>query len=225
MLERLRDTLAVVLRPVARLLLGWGITPNAVTWAGALSATAVALICFPQGWLWQGAVALAVLAFSDMLDGHMARELGPPTRWGAFLDASLDRLADAGILGGIAWWLGLHAGAGWAAVAVWALVAAQATSYVKARAEAVGCGANVGLVTRPDRIVIALAGALLAGLGVPYALPAAMLILAVGGTITVAQRIVTVYRQLQPGSEQPATMLPRGNSPEENDGYAEGHGG
>lgn len=197
MLERLRDALAVVLRPVARLLLRCGVGPNAVTWAGALSAAAAALICFPQGWLWQGTILVAVLSCSDMLDGQMARELGPPSRWGSFLDASLDRLADAGILGGIAWWLGLHAGAGWAVVAVWALVAAQATSYVKARAEAVGCRADVGVITRPDRIVLALAGALLAGLGVPYALPTAMLVLAVGGTITVVQRVVTVRHQLR----------------------------
>lgn len=224
MLERLRGAQGVLLRPVARLLLRWGVHPNAVTWAGAVSVTAVALICFPQGWLWQGTVLVAVLSCSDLLDGHMARELGRPSRWGNFLDASLDRLADAGILGGIAWWLGLNAGAGWAVVAVWALVAAQATSYVKARAEAVGCRANVGLIARPDRIVLALAGALLAGFGVPYALAAAMLILAVGGTITVGQRMVTVRRQLRGELQQLARRV-RWVGPPEADARGDARGG
>jgi CDP-diacylglycerol--glycerol-3-phosphate 3-phosphatidyltransferase len=204
MLQRLRGAQTVMLRPLARMLLRWGVGPDAVTWFGALSVTAVALICFPQGWLWQGAVLAAVLSCSDMLDGQMARELDTPSRWGSFLDASLDRIADAGVLGGLAWWLGLSAGAGWAVVAVWALVAAQATSYVKARAEAVGCRADVGLIVRADRITIALAGALLAGLGVPYALAGAVLVLAVGGTITVIQRLVTVRRQLDPQNSGPA---------------------
>lgn len=196
MLERLRGAQALVLRPVARLLLRWGITPDAVTWFGALAVTAVALVCFPLGWLWQGAVAVAILACSDMIDGHMARESGTASRWGNFLDASLDRIADAGVLGGLAWYLGIHHGPGWAVVAVTALTAAQTTSYAKARAEAVGCRADRGLITRADRLAIALLGALLAGLGVPFALEIAVTVLAVGGSVTVAQRLLGVRRQL-----------------------------
>lgn len=197
MMERLRGVQALVMRPLARLLLRWGVSPDAVTWFGALSVAVVALVCFPAGWLWQGGLAVAVLSCSDMIDGHMAREAGPASRWGSFLDASLDRIADAGVLGGLAWFLGLHAGAEWAVVAVWALVAAQATSYVKARAEAVGCRADMGLITRADRVTLALLGAVLAGLGVPYALEAAVTLLAVGGSITVAQRLLGVRRQLR----------------------------
>lgn len=205
MLERLRGAQAVVLRPVVRFLLRLGVHPDAVTWFGAITVTATALMCFGAGWLWQGALAVAVLSLSDMLDGHMARESGLSSRWGGFLDSSLDRIADAGVLGGLAWHLGVRVGAAWAAVAVGALVAAQLTSYVKARAEGVGCRAGVGIVTRPDRIVLALLGAVLAGLGVPYALEGAMLLLLVGGSVTVVQRLVVVRRQL-PAAESPSAV-------------------
>lgn len=205
MLERLRGVHAVVLRPVVRLLLRFGVHPDAVTWFGAITVTVTALVCFSAGWLWQGALAVAVLSISDMLDGQMARESGLSSRWGGFLDSSLDRIADAGVLGGLAWHLGVRVGAAWAAVAVAALVAAQLTSYVKARAEGLGCRASVGVVTRPDRIVLALLGALLAGLGVPYALEGAMLLLLVGGTVTVGQRLVAVRRQL-PAAESPSAV-------------------
>ncbi|WP_432557529.1 phosphatidylinositol phosphate synthase [Granulicoccus sp. GXG6511] len=205
MLERLRGVQGVVLRPFARLLLRLGVHPDAVTWFGALSVTVTALVCFGMGWLWQGALAVAVLSCSDMIDGHMARESGSAGRWGGFLDATLDRVADAGVIGGLAWHLGLRAGSAWAVLAVVALVLAQATSYVKARAEAINCQADVGLVTRADRIALALLGALLGGLGVPYALEVAVVLLVLGGAITVVQRLVAVRRQLRSPASAPAS--------------------
>lgn len=196
MLERYRELQGVVLRPVARAVLKLGVTPAAVTWFGTISVTVVCLVAFPLGWLWQGAAVAMVLSLSDMLDGHMARESGTTSSWGAFLDSSLDRVTDAAILGGLAWHLGLTTGPVWAIVAIWALVAAQLTSYLKARAEAVGATADVGVVTRADRVALALAGALLAGVGLPYALEGAMVLLAAGGSWTVGQRFRTVHRQL-----------------------------
>ncbi|MDO5683934.1 MAG: CDP-alcohol phosphatidyltransferase family protein, partial [Propionibacteriaceae bacterium] len=148
MLERLRGVQGVVLRPFARFLVRLGIHPDAVTWFGAIAVTITALTCFGMGWLWQGAITVAILSTSDMIDGHMARESGRDSAWGSFLDATLDRIADAGVLGGLAWHLGLRVGVAWAALAIGALVLAQVTSYVKARAEAIGCRADVGLVTR-----------------------------------------------------------------------------
>lgn len=184
------------MRPIARALLRVGVHPDTVTWCGALGVSVVCLICFPNGWLWQGALLAMLLSCSDMVDGHMARESGSGSAWGSFLDSTLDRVADAALLGALAWWLGLTAGPTWAALAIWALVAAQLTSYVKARAEAVGVRADVGLVTRADRVAVALLGALLTGLGVPAALEAAVSVLAVGGSVTCAQRMITVRRQL-----------------------------
>lgn len=205
MLERLRGAQTIVLGPLARTLLRLGIQPDAVTWFGAIAVTVTALVCFGAGWLWPGALAVAVLSCTDMLDGQMARESGRESRWGTFLDASLDRIADAAVFGGLAWHLGVRGGAVWAGIAIAALVVAQVTSYVKARAEAIGCRADVGVVTRADRLALALGGALLAGLGVPYALEVAMMLLCVGGSITVVQRMRSVRRQLRaPVRELPA---------------------
>lgn len=205
MLEHLRGAQGRLLRPVARRLLGWGLRPDLMTWFGAVSVSVVALICFPSGWLWQGAVLAALLSCTDMIDGHMARESGSPSRWGAFLDSTLDRVSDAAILGGLTWHLAIHSSP-WTPLAGWALAAAQLTSYVKARAEATGCSADVGLITRADRVAVALLGAFLAGVGLPLAVEVSMALLAVGGTVSVAQRIITVRRQL--AGESGSRLLP-----------------
>lgn len=197
MLDRFRHLQAIVLRPIAHLLVRLGISPDAVTWFGTISVTLAALIYFPNGWLWQGGLLVALLSCSDMIDGHMAREHpSRDRRWGSFLDASLDRVADAAILGALAWYLALNGEAIWAVLAVAALVAAQLTSYLKARAEAVGASADVGVVTRADRVVLAVFGTVLEGVGVPFALEIVVALLLVGGGITVVQRFVAVHRQL-----------------------------
>lgn len=198
MLERFRHLQARLMGPAADVLLRWGVSPDVVTWAGTVLVTVAALVCFPNGWLWQGALAVAVLAGGDLLDGEMARRMpGRDRRWGAFLDSSLDRVADAAILGGLAWYLALNQVTLWAVLAVAALVLAQLTSYLRARAEAVGAEARRGVVTRADRVALALLGALLAGLGVPFALEVAVALLVLGGAVTVVQRFAEVRHQLQ----------------------------
>ena len=195
MLEKIRARWTRIIRPVALGLLRLGITPDMVTWVGTIVTVAVALICFPQGWLWQGVLLMLPVIFSDSLDGTMARESGRSSKWGAFLDSTLDRVADGAIFGGLALY---YAGPGdstwWAAMAIGTLVFAQITSYSKARGEAVGIPVNVGLVGRPDRLVIGLAGALATGLGVALALPIALVLLLVGGIFTVGQRMAFVHR-------------------------------
>jgi CDP-diacylglycerol--glycerol-3-phosphate 3-phosphatidyltransferase len=83
----------------------------------------------------------------------------------------------------------------WASVALWALVAGQLTSYVKARAESLGYQTGGGLAARADRLFILLLGALLSGFGVPYVLELALVVLAIMSTITVCQRILAVRSQ------------------------------
>lgn len=195
MLERFRGLQTKLLTPLARWLVRAGARPNWITWLGTITVSLAALLCFPAGWLWQGAIAVAVCSSLDMVDGHMARESGP-TRWGAFLDSSLDRVADAAILGGIAWHFGAHGSPVWAVATVVALVAAQLTSYVRARAEAVGASASSGIVTRADRVALAVLGTFLSGLGAPWALEITVAVLCLGGIATVIQRFAEVRAQL-----------------------------
>ena len=197
MLERFRGLSATLLGPIARLLISRGVSPDVVTVAGTAGVVLAALICFPQGWLWQGVVIVTIFVISDMIDGLMAKITGTASNWGAFLDSSLDRLGDAAVFGGILLYFATRDATGWAAVALAGLVFGQWTSYVKARAESLGFTCTGGLAARADRLVIILAGALLAGFGVPYVLEIAVAALALASMITVFQRIAQVHRQSQ----------------------------
>lgn len=196
MLERFRGLSAAMLGPIARLLIRLGVSPDLVTIAGTAGVVLGALICFPQGWLWQGVGVVTVFVISDMIDGLMAKFTGTASNWGAFLDSTSDRLGDAAVFGGILLYFSYDQDSTvWAAVALAGLVFGQWTSYVKARAESLGFTCSGGLAARADRLVIVLAGALLAGLGVPYVLEVAVAALAVASMITVLQRIEQVRRQ------------------------------
>ena len=200
-----RKAIAGVVEPPARLLLAMHVSPDAVTVAGTIGAVAVALICLPQGWFIAAVLLLAVLALSDLLDGTMARMRGTSGPWGNFLDATLDRVSDGAIFGGLALYGAFNDQPWVTAAATLALVTGQVTSYSKARAEAVGATANVGIAERAERLMLAGVAVLLAGFGVPYVLPAALWLLGALGLVTIAQRVLEVRRQLKPRGDQPGT--------------------
>jgi CDP-diacylglycerol--glycerol-3-phosphate 3-phosphatidyltransferase len=195
-----RRMVSGIIEPPARLLLRLHVSPDVVTVVGTLGAVATALICLPQGWFIQAVLIMLVLSMSDLLDGTMARMSGTSGPWGNFLDATLDRVADGAIFGGLALY-GAFQDQPWVtAGAVFALVMGQVTSYAKARAEAVGATANVGIAERAERLIIVGIAAILTGFGVPYVLPAALWLLGALGLVTVAQRIWTVRTQLKTGA-------------------------
>ncbi len=205
MLERFRGVAAAVLGPLVRLLLRLGVSPDVVTVAGTAGVVVVSLLCFPQGWLWQGALVVALFVLTDMLDGQMAKVSGRASSWGAFLDSTSDRLGDAAVFGGILLYFSHQEDSTlWAAVALAGLVFGQWTSYVKARAESLGFTCSGGLAARADRLAIVLTGALLAGLGVSYVLEVAVALLAVTSMVTVVQRILQVRRQAVAADAAPA---------------------
>ena len=196
MLERFRDAWAAILSPIARVLVRAGVSPDLVTVLGTAGVVITALVCFPQGWIWQGVLILTPIVFSDMLDGQMAKITNSATKWGAFLDSTADRLGDAAVFGGILLFFVYQQNSTlWAGVTLTALVFGQLTSYVKARAESLGFTCTGGLAARADRMVIILVGAFIADLGVPYLLEVVVSALALAGIITVGQRIAQVRRQ------------------------------
>lgn len=205
MLERFRALSHTLLGPIARLLIRLGVSPDLVTVLGTLGVVISALVCFPQGWLWPGALLVTLFVLSDMIDGLMAKMTHTSSQWGAFLDSALDRLGDAAVFGGILLYFVYREDSTlWAGIALAGLVFGQWTSYVKARAESLGFTCTGGLAARADRLVIILAGALLAGLGVPYVLHTAVAALAVTSMITVLQRIEQVRRQAKAARVVPA---------------------
>lgn len=186
-----------VVEPPARALNRLGVSPDAVTVAGTIGASAAALWFVPRGEFWAAVALIALFGMSDLLDGTMARLRGSSGAWGNFLDATLDRVTDGAIFAALALY-----GAGqdepWVTGgALLALVTGQVVSYAKARAEAVGATANVGIAERAERILLAGAGVILAALGVTAALPIALWAVGILGAITVVQRMAHVRGQLR----------------------------
>jgi CDP-diacylglycerol--glycerol-3-phosphate 3-phosphatidyltransferase len=195
----LRPAVGRVVGPLAARLLRAGVTPDTVTVVGALGAVAGALGLIARGHFFWGGVVVTLFVLTDALDGTMARLRGPAGNWGAFLDSTLDRIADASIFSALVIW---YAGPGDSsvllAVSLFCLVAGVVTSYAKARAEGLGMTANVGIAERVERLILVLAGIILAGLGLHVALPILLWVLAVASAITVGQRLVEVHRQALP---------------------------
>lgn len=191
-----------LLSPIVKLLAAAGVSPDAVTWTGTLLTCAVAFVGVTHGWLWQTALLLGLLVLTDGMDGQLARRTGKVSPYGAFLDSTLDRLADGAIVGAATLWLSWHGSRVWAVLGVVALVLGQVTSYTKARAESLDYTCAGGLAGRADRLVIILVAMLLQGLGLTWALGVAMVLLCLAGTVTVGQRMHQVHRQAAQRLEQ-----------------------
>ncbi len=198
-----RRAVSGLLDPPARLLLRLHISPDAVTLVGTLGAVLCAVLFIARGSFVVGVLGIMIFAIADLLDGTMARMKGTSGPWGNFLDASLDRVADGAIFGSVAFWAASSGQMWLTAGALIALVAGQVTSYTKARAEAVGADANVGLVERAERVMAILAALFLAGVGVPWVLGIVVWALAALGILTVIQRVMHVRKQLKLRAENP----------------------
>ena len=197
MLNRFREFWTRVISPVARLFLRLGISPDAVTIAGTLGVSFGALYFFPRGDLLAGVLVITAFVFSDMIDGHMARLSGTSSKWGAFLDSTLDRLGDAAVFGGLVlYFMGPGQSDLYAGLALYCLVMGATTSYARARAESLGMEAKGGIAERADRLVAIL---VMTGLSdifdLAWFVPFTLAVLAVASTVTVLQRILAVRRQ------------------------------
>jgi CDP-diacylglycerol--glycerol-3-phosphate 3-phosphatidyltransferase len=165
-----------------------GLTPNALTAIGLALNLLVAII-IASGHLVLGGVLLLVASGFDMLDGAVARASGTVTKFGGFLDSTLDRYSEAVVYGGVlVYMLGTPDAQSGALLVLVATVGSLMISYARARAEAAGLTAAVGLLARPERVVVLAAG-LLIGQLVP-----ALWILAIGTHLTVAMRMAHVWR-------------------------------
>jgi len=212
MRQRLARAAHGLLEPVAGLLERLGVAADHLS-AFGLGLSVVAALAFFEGWfrLAGGLVALAGLC--DLLDGQVARRAGRVSRFGAFLDSSLDRVGEGLVLTGIAGFYvsglvrltldptlvvaqvsrGLEPRT-WAAVAlvaVLALVASFMVSYTRARAEGLGLECKVGWFGRPERLVLVVAAGLC---GVGPVMPAVLLLLVILSFSTAAQRVVHVWK-------------------------------
>ena len=196
-MERFRAFWTKVFSPVARLFMRLGISPDAVTIVGTIGVCTGALVFFPRGDFLIGVLVCTAFVFSDLVDGHMARLSGSSTKWGAFLDSTLDRFGDAAIFAGLALY---YAGPGdsrpLTGLAIYCLVLGSITSYARARAESLGMQAKGGIAERADRLVAILVMTGLAGIfNLPVLIPITLGVLALASTVTVVQRMLLVRDQ------------------------------
>ena len=154
-----------------------------------------------------------------MVDGAVARAGNTVTAFGGVLDSSCDRIADAAIFGGLLWYFAQHGQKWLLLAALLCLILGALTSYIRARAEAAGLNATVGIAERAERLIIVLVGTGLTGppFHVPYLQPISLWLLVAASTITVGQRFAAVYRQARdqatdrpaPAREDPGRSWPR----------------
>jgi len=192
-----RGFFTALFSPFARWLLRMGVSPDAVTIVGTAGVVIGALVFYPLGQLWWGTLFITAFIFSDVIDGIMARMQERGGRWGNFLDSTLDRVADGALFAGVAiWFFTGGADAPIAIAAVVCLVLGMVVSYARAKAEALGYHANVGIAERAERLVSVLVVTGFTGIGLPtVVLFATLCLLALASFVTVVQRIGSVHRQ------------------------------
>lgn len=173
--------------PVARALLRAHVRPNHLTLVG-LGISIVAAGALAQGRLRVGAVLLALAGLFDFFDGSLARLANSVSAFGAFLDSVVDRYSDLVVLLGVVLYYHRAADTTGVFLTMVALVGTIMTSYTKARAQSIGVACEIGLIERPERLIMLIAGATF------NVLTPAMIALAVLTNLTAIQRIVYTQR-------------------------------
>lgn len=183
----LRTQATVITHPIARVLEKLGLHPNTVTLLGLLLNIGTGAV-IASGRLVLGGVFVLLASAVDSLDGALARVSGAKSRFGAFLDSTLDRISEGALLFGLLAWL-LRQGATTEIYLVFLiLLGSVMVSYTRARAEGVGYTCKVGILTRLERVVL-----LGAGLIFGWVRPT-LIIMAIFTWFTVVQRVWHVYR-------------------------------
>lgn len=186
--DYLRAQATVITHPIARLLEKLGMHPNTVTIIGLLLNIGAGAILATGHLVW-GGIFLLVASSVDSLDGALARVSGAKSRFGAFLDSTLDRISEGALFFGLLIWL-VNRGLTLEIYLVYLIILGSVmVSYTRARAEGVGYDCKVGILTRLERVVV-----LGAGLIIGWVRPT-LVVMAVFTWVTVFQRVFYVYRE------------------------------
>ncbi|HZI29380.1 MAG TPA: CDP-alcohol phosphatidyltransferase family protein [Gemmatimonadaceae bacterium] len=202
-LSELRSVFQRGMSPLVEFLVRNGVSPNAITTFGTF-ATVVGGGFYARGHIHLAGWIVGLSALCDMLDGQVARRSGRSSVFGAFYDSTLDRVADGAVLGGLAIFFarnGVHheipnyMSTPMVSVILLGMIGSFLTSYTRARAEGLGIDAQVGILQRPERIVLLSAPQAFFGLAFGgWVLMAICALLTVTAWITVVQRVAFVAR-------------------------------
>jgi CDP-diacylglycerol---glycerol-3-phosphate 3-phosphatidyltransferase len=190
--KRLRPSVEQKLRPVGANIRKSGITADHLTLLGMLMAVGAA-VAIANGALRAGFLLLILTAVPDVLDGAVAKASGTASPRGAFFDSVADRVTDALLLGGVAWYLEDRHGGHLAGLALAVLAMTMLISYERAKAESLGFDARGGLIERAERIIALGMGLLFEGLLIPV-----LWLMLVLTTFTAVQRFLRVWGQASP---------------------------
>lgn len=200
---RWRTSFEKGLRPVGVSLRRTGITANQLTALGVAMSVAAA-VAIGLGYLALGFALLLLTALPDVLDGAVAKASGTSSPRGSFFDSVMDRVSDAFLLGGVAWYLAGEYGGYWPVLPMAVLAASMLISYERAKAESLGFDARGGLMERAERLVALAIGLLFSVLLIPMLF--VMLALTV---LTAVQRFLKVWHQASVDLPSPRQQLRR----------------
>ena len=179
--------------PTAKVLSKTGVTPNTLTVMGFLVSVAAGVLIAKEYFLAGGLVVLFAGAF-DLLDGPVARVTGKTSKFGGFLDSTLDRLSEAAVLAGILAYYTFFEKGTWEPLLAYAcFVGSVMVSYLRARAESLGVKCEVGIFTRTERVIVMSIG-LIVGQWCHLAIPIMLGIITALAFVTVIQRVIHVQR-------------------------------
>ena len=176
-------------KPLGNALRRTGMTPDHLTVAGILIAVAAAVM-IAQGRLILGLVLVILAALPDLLDGALAKASGASSQRGAFFDSVIDRVTDATLFAGVAWYLASNDSPHMAMLPFGVMAASSIISYERAKAESLGLDAKGGLMERAERIILLCIGLLFSSILVPI-----LWVMFVLTVVTAVQRFVKVWRQ------------------------------
>jgi CDP-diacylglycerol--glycerol-3-phosphate 3-phosphatidyltransferase len=198
-----------VIEPVADFLVRHRVNPNVITTIGTACTIAAAVI-YAFGHISIAGWVLGLTAIFDVLDGTVARRTGRETTFGAFYDSSLDRISDGAVLAGLTVFYANDTSrhsVPMVVICLLAILGTFLTSYTRARAEALGIDAKVGLIQRAERVVLLSAPQALFGLAFDgWVLKGIVTLLAVTSWITAVQRIAFVHRVTTGAAPLPLTV-------------------
>jgi phosphatidylglycerophosphate synthase len=209
--DKNRERYLGAIAPVGNLMARLGVHPNILTLSGLILSGIAGLVYSTGSFFW-GAWLVVLAGTCDVLDGQLAQKTGKGSRFGAFLDSTLDRFGEAFMFMGLAWYyakiplsliddggkLDIFPGPLVVSFVFLAMVGSFMVSYTRARAEGLGIDCKGGWMQRPERITLLVIGSLLGSCPVvgPFLMELTLLLLAVLSNFTALQRIVYVKKQL-----------------------------
>ena len=191
---RMKPQVVKLITPLCRVLLKIGVTPDLMTILGTTIVVIGSFTLLAKGEIAASLVIIGLALLTDLLDGTMARisDKGP-TKWGNFLDSTLDRISDAAVLIGLALYLHTQGDSLFIA-AIITIASSSLVPYARAKAESLGIECQGGFAERSERLLLLGVAGVLHLFGFTWAIDAGVWILLISSLLTVAQRMAIVWR-------------------------------